>query len=177
MRDVQTAQVAEVAPWAPWLDTRVWMQRRGLFREPLEREALRRAVSEQLLHGAAAVAGGALPDADHPTRHVAPQVVETCAHVISVAGVAHWGTGTHDTREGAPPTRLGRRSCAHGRPPHVDGRPGLVAPLGHRGFGALLEQGRHAGELVRGQSPRGTGRGGGGGGLPGHPFAPTSSTD
>jgi hypothetical protein len=87
MRDVQTAQGAELAPCELWPDALVWIQRRGIRREALEVEAWRRALAEQLLHGAAAVDGGALPDDDHPARHFAPQVFETRDHIVRVEGV------------------------------------------------------------------------------------------
>ena len=86
MWDVKTAHIAQLDPFELLPEALVRIQLRGIGRQALQVEAWRRAISQELLDGMAAVDGRSIPDNHHPARDLAQQVLQEGDHIPRIDG-------------------------------------------------------------------------------------------
>ncbi len=87
MRQVNTTDVAQFHTFELLPDTLVGVQLRGIGRQALQMQTLRRAMGQKLANDVTAVDRGPIPDHDQAAGHFAPQVCQTGDHSLGVDGV------------------------------------------------------------------------------------------
>jgi hypothetical protein len=138
--------MAELDPFelVPKAFTRI--QLRGIGRQALEMEALRRPVREKLPDGMTAVDRRAIPNDDHLAGHLAQQVLEKPDHVVSVDStvlaaevqLALWRDGTDRREMVAGPPLPHDRGLANRGVGADDTRQGIKARFVYEEDGLLL---------------------------------------
>jgi hypothetical protein len=86
MAQVETAHIPHLDACELVPEALVRIELRGIRRQTLQVEALRRPIREELLNGVAAVNGRTIPDEPHPTRHRAQQVLQKGHHILRIYG-------------------------------------------------------------------------------------------
>jgi hypothetical protein len=85
--EIEAAQMAQLNPFELLPEALIRVQLRRIGRQAFQVAAVRRALGQELLDGVAVVDRRAIPDEEHPTRHLPQQVLEKRDHVIRVEGV------------------------------------------------------------------------------------------
>ena len=86
MGDVEAADVVPLHPFELLPEALARVELRGVGRQALQMEALRRALGQELADDVTAMHRGAIPDEDHAAGHLAPQMLQEGDHIRRVHG-------------------------------------------------------------------------------------------
>jgi hypothetical protein len=84
MRKIKTAHIPQLDPFELRPDALVRVKFGGTGWEAFQMQPLRRAIREEFLNQMTAVNGGAIPNDEYSTRHLAQQVFEKCHDVCRI---------------------------------------------------------------------------------------------